>query len=141
MSRTKLALSLLAALAFTAPGLARAEMITFNAKMSADTEVPPNPSKGTGEGKLVLDTTTKTATYTVTYSGLTGPATMAHIHGPAAVGANAPVLFPFASAASPATGTITLTDAQIADLMAGKYYFNVHTAENKGGEIRGWLAR
>lgn len=141
MLNTRFALPLLAALAFTAPVLARAEMITFTTKMDASTEVPPNPSKAIGEGKLVLDTTTKTATYTITYSGLTGPATMAHIHGPAAPGANAPVLFPFANPASPITGTITLTDAQIADLMAGKYYFNVHTAENKGGEIRGYLTK
>ncbi|MDB5424047.1 MAG: hypothetical protein JWQ29_1463, partial [Phenylobacterium sp.] len=38
---------------------------------------------------------------------------------------------------SPIKGTATLTDAQIADLNAGKWYFNVHTAANPGGEIRG----
>ncbi|MEP7029817.1 MAG: CHRD domain-containing protein, partial [Pseudolabrys sp.] len=35
----------------------------------------------------------------------------------------------------------TLTDAQEADMMAGKWYVNVHTANNKGGEIRGQLTK
>jgi len=48
---------------------------------------------------------------------------------------------PFPSTASPITGTATLTDAQAADLEAGKCYVNVHTAANKGGEIRGQLAK
>ena len=80
-----------------------------------------------------------TLTYTVKYEGLSGPAVAAHIHGPADPGANAPPVVPFANAASPITGTATLTDAQAADLKAGKYYVNVHTAANKGGEIRGQI--
>ena len=75
----------------------------------------------------------------VAYQGLTGPAAAGHIHGPAAAGANAGVLVPFASPASPIKGTATLTDAQIAELKDGKMYVNIHTAENKGGEIRGQL--
>jgi hypothetical protein len=78
-------------------------------------------------------------TYNVTYEGLSGPAVAAHIHGPAAPGANGPPVVPFANAASPITGTATLTDAQAADLAAGKWYVNVHTAANKGGEIRGQI--
>ena len=76
--------------------------------------------------------------WTVNYSGLTGPATGAHFHGPAAISENAGVVVPLTgSLASPITGSATLTDAQAADLMAGKWYFNVHTAANPGGEIRG----
>ena len=45
------------------------------------------------------------------------------------------------SVASPIKGTATLTDAQAADLAAGKWYFNVHTEANKGGEIRGQVAK
>ena len=41
------------------------------------------------------------------------------------------------SVASPISGTATLTDAQAADLEAGKFYFNIHTAANPGGEVRG----
>jgi hypothetical protein len=80
-------------------------------------------------------------TYKVTYSGLTGPATMGHIHGPALPGANAGVVVPFANPASPVSGTATLTAAQIADLTAGKYYANIHTAANPGGEIRGQITK
>ena len=67
------------------------------------------------------------------------PAMAAHIHGPADPGANAPPVVPFAAATSPISGTATLTDAQAADLAAGKYYVNVHTAANRGGEIRGQI--
>jgi hypothetical protein len=66
---------------------------------------------------------------------------MSHFHGPAAPGANAAVLVPVEAKASPFSGSATLTDAQAADLMAGKIYFNVHTEKNKGGEIRGQLQK
>jgi CHRD domain. len=42
---------------------------------------------------------------------------------------------------SPIKGAATLTDAQIADLNAGKWYFNVHTAANPAGEIRGTVTK
>jgi hypothetical protein len=96
-------------------------------------------STGKGAGTFTYDPATHALTYNVTYEGLTGPAAAAHIHGPAAPGANAPPVVPFANPASPITGTATLTDAQAADLMAGKWYVNVHTAANKGGEIRGQI--
>ncbi len=116
---------------------AQAETLKFMAMLNAATEVPPKVSKGTGMMDATLDTATKALSYTITYSGLTGPATMAHFHGPAAVGANAGVAVPFKNAASGSKDTVTLTDAQIADLEAGKWYVNVHTAANPGGEIRG----
>jgi Cu/Zn superoxide dismutase len=96
-------------------------------------------SSGKGTGTFTLDPATKVLTYTVQYEGLTGPAAAAHIHGPAEPGASAGVAVPFPSAASPITGTATLTDAQVADLQAGKYYVNIHTAANRGGEIRGQI--
>jgi hypothetical protein len=96
-------------------------------------------SSGKGAGTFTYDPATHTLTYNVTYEGLTGPAAAAHIHGPADPGGNAPPVVPFASAASPITGTATLTDAQAADLAAGKWYVNVHTAANRGGEIRGQI--
>ena len=96
-------------------------------------------STGKGAGTFTYDPSTHLLTYNVTYEGLSGPAAAAHIHGPAEPGANAPPVVPFANAASPISGTATLTDAQAADLMAGKYYVNVHTAANRGGEIRGQI--
>jgi hypothetical protein len=96
-------------------------------------------STGAGSGTFTLDPATKVLTYHVEYANLSGPAMAAHIHGPADPGANAPPVVPFASAANPIDGTATLTDAQIADLKAGKWYVNVHTAANRGGEIRGQI--
>ena len=98
-------------------------------------------STGKGMGMFMYEPATHTLTYDVTFEGLTGPAVAAHIHGPAAEGANGPPVVPFPSATSPIKGTATLTDAQAADLAAGKYYVNVHTAANKGGEIRGTILK
>lgn len=141
MSRTTIGLTLLAALAFTAPSIAHAAEMKFKATMNGATEVPAKTTDGKGDATATLDTATKKLTYTITYTGLTGPATAAHIHGPAVAGANAGVLVPFPNAASPITGSVTLTDAQIADLEAGKTYVNVHTAANPAGEIRGQLVK
>lgn len=118
---------------------AHAEMVKFHGNMNTASEVPPKTTAGTGTADATLDTSNNQLTYTITYSGLTGPATVAHFHGPAAPGANASPVLPFANPASPIKGTATLTDAQKADLMAGKWYANVHTAANPGGEIRGQM--
>ena len=122
-------------------GAAQAETVPFSATLAGASEVPPKTAAGTGTATASLDTTTKMLTYDVEYSGLSGPATAAHFHGPAEPGANAGVVVPFAAPASPIKGTATLTDAQMADLMAGKWYANVHTAANPAGEIRGQMTR
>ena len=96
-------------------------------------------STGKGAGTFSYDVASHVLDYNVTFEGLTGPAAAAHIHGPADPGASAPPVVPFPAATSPITGTATLTDAQAADLLAGKYYVNVHTAANRGGEIRGQI--
>jgi hypothetical protein len=112
-------------------------------KFKADLSAGPGvTSAGKGSATASLDTATKTLTWTVDYSGLSGSATAAHIHGPADPGANAGVVVPFTgNLASPINGSATLTDAQIAQLEAGKWYVNIHTEANKGGEIRGQLVR
>ena len=76
----------------------------------------------------------------VNYTGLTGPATAAHFHGPAATGANAGVALAWSGPiSSPMEGSATLTAPQMADLMAGRWYANIHTAANPGGELRGQM--
>ena len=121
---------------------ASAAMIDYRATMNGKSEVPPTTSTGTGDVTATLNTDTKQLNYTMTYSGLTGPATAAHFHGPAGPGQNAGVAVPIGNnPPSPSKGTVTLTDAQMQDLEAGKWYANVHTAANKGGEIRGQMER
>jgi hypothetical protein len=132
MMATVLAAGLLA-------GSAHAASEKYMAMLSGDQEVPANTTAGKGMVDATLDTSTKAFNYKITYTGLSGPATMAHFHGPAAAGANAPPIVAMQSPASPISGTATLTDQQIADLKDGKWYFNVHTAAHPGGEIRGQL--
>ncbi|MGA9764916.1 MAG: CHRD domain-containing protein [Rhodomicrobium sp.] len=118
---------------------ALAANVMYKANLSGPQEVPPNDSKGGGAADLTYDPATKKLSWKITYSGLSGPATAAHIHGPAEPGKNAAVVIKFANPASPIEGSATLTDAQAADLAAGMDYINVHTAEHKSGEIRGQI--
>ena len=113
----------------------------FQSNLSGTQEVPPTASRGTGVMTAKLYPDTRSLDYKVEYTGLSGPATAAHIHGPAAAGANAGVAVPFNAAASPITGASILTEEQATALMEGKTYVNVHTAANPGGEIRGQIAR
>ncbi len=124
----------------TAPALAAT--IEYKAAMSPSSEVPPALTSGIGTADAQYDTATHKLTYTITWSGLSGPATMAHFHGPAAIGANAGVVVPLGKdPVSPLTGSVKLTDAQAKDLAAGRWYANVHTAANPKGELRGQLLK
>ncbi len=109
----------------------------FGATLSGSAEVPAVNTAGSGNLEATLDKGSNVLRWKLTYSGLSGPATAGHFHGPAMAGANAGVVVPFTTATSPIEGQATLTPAQIADLMAGKWYANVHTAAQPGGEIRG----
>jgi hypothetical protein len=119
----------------------QAAPMKFKADMKASSEVPPTQSSGTGMLTARYDPATKMLTWEGSFSGLTGPATAAHFHGPAEVGKNAaPAVWiseKGQNLASPFKGSATLTDAQAADLEKGLWYANVHTEANKGGEIRG----
>lgn len=135
------ALACTAALAFATPSMAA--MTQFKADLKAANEVPPNDSKGTGEVTATYDSATKTLSWKGSYSGLTGPATAAHFHA-GAPGKNGGVIVPiFAgpTAKSPFAGSKTLTDAQAEQMMSGGWYVNIHTAKNKGGEIRGQVTK
>ena len=109
----------------------------YAARLNGASEVPPVATSGSGSGAVSYDAKTRTMKWTITWSGLSGPATMAHFHGPAAPGANAGVSVPIDDVTSPSTGSAVLTDAQAADLKAGRLYINIHTAANPKGEIRG----
>lgn len=120
----------------TAP--ANPNVVKFSATLSGKDEVPANATPGTGKVEASLDKASGVLTWTVTYAGLTGPAKAGHFHGPAAPGTNAGVALGFTgSVESPIQGSATLTAAQVADLLAGKWYVNLHTPANPGGEVRG----
>jgi hypothetical protein len=114
------------------------DAMSMKNQLSGAQEVPPVTTGGSGTGETTFDKSTNVLTWTVTYSGLSGPVTAGHFHGPAMPGANAGVVVPFTgNLSSPIQGKATLTAAQAADLTAGRWYINLHTAKHPGGEIRG----
>lgn len=120
------------------------DIYNINATMSSANEVPVNSSTGSGTASGTYNATNNTLSYNISWTGLTGTATVGHFHSPALAGANASPLIHFNlvnnGSAGTATGVATLTEAQEADLLAGKFYSNIHTAANTGGEIRGQVA-
>ncbi|MHC4047447.1 CHRD domain-containing protein [Bradyrhizobium sp. 23AC] len=138
MNKTVIAALALGAIAFAGPASAEKLKATLDGK----SEVPATTTSGTGTADLDYDAASKKLSWTVTYSGLSGPATAAHFHGPAEAGKNAGVALAIPNATtSPVKGEATLTDAQAADLLGGKLYVNIHTAANPGGEIRGQVTK
>lgn len=140
-TRIRILVAIAASLALGAASPAFAEMVKMTATLDGAQQSPPVTTEGKGTAEVTYDTDTKTLSWTVEYSGLSGDAAAGHFHGPADKGANAGVAIPFENAASPIKGSAVLTDAQANDLLAGKYYINIHTAANKGGEIRGQVEK
>jgi hypothetical protein len=126
----------------------QAATTTFKATLNGASEVPPNQTTGSGTVTASFNSATRELSWNGSYSGLTGPVTAAHIHGPADPGKNAGVVFwisdhntkahPFPTSFH---GSVKLSEPQATDLMDGKYYVNIHTAANPGGEIRGQLTK
>jgi hypothetical protein len=122
-------------------GLAQAAPESFSVPVTGAQSVPPIDSPGKGTANLTYDPATRVVTWNITYSGLSGPATMAHFHGPASEGKNAPVLIWLTKRGSPAEspikGETTLTPEQAQQFASGEWYINIHTQAHPGGEIRG----
>jgi hypothetical protein len=124
-------------------GPAMAASLAMKADLSAANEVPVNTSKGTGTVSVAFDEASRKLTWKGSYANLSGPPTAAHFHI-AEKGKNggvAVLIFSGANAKTPFEGEATLTTAQASDLMAGKFYVNVHTEAHKDGEIRGQVAK
>ena len=117
---------------------------TFQVTLSGLTENPVNASPGIGFGTVVLNAAQTQITVNESWSGLLAPATASHIHGPAGLGTNSPVLFPFSGVPNATSGAITeqtfsITPTQVGYLTSGLLYMNIHTSVFPGGEIRGQL--
>lgn len=135
-TRPALAALALSSALIAAPALAETQH--FTADLSGKSEVPPNDTTGTGTADITYDTETKTLQWTVTYEGLTGPATAAHFHGPANPEENAKPILPLeGDPSSPIKGNKDLTAEQADSLQKGMWYVNIHTEANPNGEIRG----
>lgn len=119
----------------------------YTASLSGGQEVPAVTTTGTGAGYLALQG--DVLTYYVAFEGLTGNVSAAHLHGPAAAGANAGVFFhllpspnfPADTRAGVLTGQQTLTAEQKTAVDAGNTYVNVHTSTFGGGEVRGQVVK
>jgi hypothetical protein len=127
-----------------------------NVVLSGAQETPGTPTSATGTMDVAYSRLSRTLSYTVRWSGLTGPVTAMHIHGLAPTGFAAGVFQTFTLSAIQAcrvnnvpgptscgtyTGTLFIDGAAIkeADLLNGMYYVNIHTAAYSAGEIRGQI--
>jgi CHRD domain len=124
--------------------LAQAAPMSFSVPLNGSEQVPAVTTNGAGDAKLTYDPDARHVTWDIKSHGLSSSVTMAHFHGPAEAGKNAPPviwLTKKGSTSTPITGDIkgeaTLTKDQAQDFLAGKYYINVHTQNHPDGEIRG----
>ncbi len=118
----------------------QSNLVALTTQLRGANEVPPNTSPASGQVDAVFNRETNLLRWKASFTGLTSGATMAHFHGPAAIGANAGVALGWVSPIrSPLEGSATLTPAQAADLLAGRWYANIHTVTNPAGELRGQM--
>jgi hypothetical protein len=122
---------------------AQAEAIKLTAALNGKSEVPPIRSAASGNADMTLDTTSRMLSWTVAFHGLSGELRAAHFHGQASVTENAPIMVPIGKRGdkSPLKGSKVLTPGQMAALLAGRWYINIHTAAHPPGEIRGQVVR
>lgn len=122
------------------------EILTATLPIEGSQEVPARQTAGNGSMDLVYNRDTRTLSYTVRWNSLTGPVASAHIHGTAVRGVNAGILQDWTSTISKAvagtyTGTVLIDGVVFTeeDLLLGRYYVNLHTAQFPAGEIRGQI--
>ncbi|TAL87832.1 MAG: CHRD domain-containing protein [Candidimonas sp.] len=121
--------------------LAQAAPVSFTVPLTGAQQVPPVQTKGSGTANLTYDPGTRVVTWTISFTGLSSAATMAHFHGPAAPGKNAGVKLWLSkkgtAVTSPIKGEATLSAADAQEFTAGEMYINIHTKDHPSGEVRG----
>jgi hypothetical protein len=134
--------ALVFATAFLAAPQAYTEAVKLRGDLKGVNEVPPVQSPASGSIVATFDLATKTLRWTITYSGLSALPEAIHFHGPADVTRNAGIVLPITeSLKSPIIGSAVLTESQTADLLAGRWYLNVHTTSHPAGELRAQVMR
>jgi CHRD domain len=123
-----------------AAGAAQADILHFDAVLRGANETPPNAARGHGEVIAILDTDRRTLDYTVTYSGLSGPATTAGFQQQGAPATPA-IATSVLSKGAEFHGDVQLNDTQVSSLKAGQWSFSISTMGRPGGEIGGVLKR
>jgi hypothetical protein len=134
-------IALVCSVSLTCTAASLASTVDLKADLKASNEVPPNESKATGSVSATFDTDSNKLSWKGTISGLSGPVTAAHFHS-AEAGRNGAVAVPIIGADKGSfEGTATLNDTQAEDLVAGRWYVNIHTGTYKAGEIRGQMTK
>ena len=111
----------------------------YTMQLNGASEFPQNPSTATGTVRVALDQATGNIVVDGTFTGLTSTVTAAHIHGPAAAGANAAIIMPLdvtGTTSGTVAGTMTMSQAQMDMMLGGMTYVNIHSTNYMGGEIR-----
>ena len=120
------------------------DVYTLSANASGAQEFPANTSTATGTLTGTYNKSTNKLTYAIAWTGLATTSSALHFHGPALPGANAsPVVtltITTPGTTGGATGEVTITEEQEADMLAGRWYWNVHNATFPGGEVRGQVS-
>jgi hypothetical protein len=120
-------------------GAGGTNLAVYNMTLTGTQEVPTNASTATGTVTVTLNKTNGNVTVVGTFSGLSSPATVAHIHGPAAVGAPGPTIVPLtvtSSQSGTVTGSGTMDTTHMNDMIGGMTYVNIHSSMFPDGEIR-----
>ncbi len=131
------AVVLASVLAFSLQAAAQApESTTLLARLSGASLVPPTDSSATGSLQVSLDRQSRVLKWALSTQGLSGPPVAASFHGPAMPGENAAVAVPLNVSEGDA-GSVTLTPAQVDQVLAERWYVNVATRAAPQGEIRG----
>ena len=139
LSRRLMVSACLAGLAvWSASALAASE--NFQVQLTGAQQVPAVQTDGTATADLTYDPATRVLSWSVSYSGLSSPVTMAHFHVGAEGKNGKPAVWVSKMGtppANPITGQATLTADQAKQFLAGDWYINVHTKDHPAGELRG----
>ncbi len=133
----RISLSVIALSASVASSIS-AETFRYSCILSGLQEAPPVASTGMGAGSFLIDTDANTVTYNIAYTTLNSAESAAHIHGFSDPGVGSGVVHAL-PAGNPKVGTWNYSEAQEADILAGRAYVNIHSATSPGGEIRGQI--